>query len=281
MSLVVPPTKPSSVSPRLRRPALLASAGLIVAMAGVGAPLSASAAPAPAPVVTVVGTTMSPYGELEVTSVSGFGANDALTFALDGTDVTDQLVTTTTDSTGSIPFVLGNLHFPRATGGSVGSHTLTARDATANLTATVSLQVIPSPVATQTIVQRTVSQMKTTGVNVRFTGFLPGESVTFGMANQFGGSECGAPVIADSSGSATATCVWNAAYVTRFGSTPPAGTYTVGGSNSIFTINSDAAFVDVIDPTTPTPAPAPAPPAATPPAAAPAAPVVGKASFTG
>jgi hypothetical protein len=261
---------------------LLAWTSLLLAVLGVGAAVTANAVPAAT--ITVIGTTMSPYGALQVNAVSGFAPNEALTFRLDGTDVTDQLVVTTTDSTGSITVELGNLHFPTPSGGSVGSHTLTATDASASHTASVALQVIPSPVPTPATVTRTLSQMTTTGVRVRFDGFLPGETITFGMANQVSGSECGAPVTADASGSATATCVWNAAYVARFGRTPVASSYTIGGNNSIYTIYSDGAIVDVVADPVAAP-PASSPPAATPPAttpvAQPAVPVRDHARFTG
>jgi hypothetical protein len=271
----------TSARPRLRRPLLLAWTGLLLAVVGLNAPSTAQAAPAAT--ITVIGTTMSPYGALQVDSVSGFAPNEALTFTLDGTDVTDQLVVTTTDGSGSISQILGNLHFPTPSGGSVGSHTLTAADASASHTASITLQVIPSPVPTPATVTRTVSQMTSTGVKMRFDGFLPGETVTFGMANQVSGSECGAPVTVDASGTATATCIWNAAYVARFGVTPVAGSYTIGGSNSIFTIYSDAALVDVVADPVVTP-PASTPPASAPPStpvAHPAVPVRDRARFTG
>lgn len=263
---------PTSSSPasapsraRRRRPALLTAAFLLVAGVGLAAPLTASAAPAAS--VDVIGTTMSPYGALQVTGVTGFTPDEALTFLLDGVDVTNQLVVTTTESTGDITQVLGNLHFTTDGGGSVGSHTLTATDASASQTASVSLTVIPSPVPSPATITRTVAQMRSTGVTVRFDGFLPGETVTVGMASQVNGSPCGAPLVADATGSVTATCVWDAAYAQRFGSTPAAGEYIVGANNAIFTIYSDAAQVVVAAPT--------------PPPAAPAVPVEDDATFTG
>ncbi|KQX64389.1 hypothetical protein [Angustibacter sp. Root456] len=253
---------------------------------------AATAQAAPAPSVTVIGTTMSPYGALEVDGVSGFAANAALTFTIDGTDVTDELVHTTTESDGSISQVLGNLRLPGASGGSLGTHTLTVTD-TAGGSASVTLKVIPSPVATPASLARTVSQMRTTGVTVRFDGFLPGETVEVGMASQINGSPCGAPLTADTTGSVTATCVWTAAYTKRFGQTPGPDSYFVGANNSIYTIYSAMAAVTVsadavaVPPTTKPPTtqpPTTQPPTSTPaaaPAARPAVAVRDHARFTG
>lgn len=281
----MPSTVSSSVRPRRRGPLLVASAGALLAVAVVAAPVAASAAPAAT--ISVIGTTMSPYGALQVDGVSGFTPNEALTFTIDGTDVTDELVVTTTESTGDITQVLGNLRLPDAAQ-SVGTHTLTATDASTSHTASVVLTVIPSPVPTPATVTRTVSQMKTTGVRVRFDGFLPGETVEFGMASQVNGSPCGAPVTADTSGSVTATCTWNAAYVARFGGTPAPGSYIVGANNSIYTIYSDVAAVDVVaDPvaappaTRPTATPTASPTSGSTPVAQPAVPVRDHARFTG
>lgn len=280
--------------PRTRRPVLLAAAVLCVAALTTGTPLSASALPGPQ--VTVNATTMSPYGALNVMSVSGFGPNDALTFTIDGVDVTNELVNTTTDATGAITTSLGNLRLPGANGGSVGTHTLTVTDPSANLQATASLLVVPSPTPTPTVAQRTLSQMTTVGVTVRFSGFTPGDSVIIGMANQVNGAQCGPTVIATASGTATGTCVWDAAYLAQFGrsgSTPSAGAFIIGANNTIYTMYAAPATVAVTpNPVTPTPPPATTPPrtvaprpTATPapsaPAATPAVPVSGIASFTG
>jgi hypothetical protein len=279
------PVSPSATAPRprSRRPLLLAWTGVTLAALGLIVPAVAAAAPAPS--VQVIGTTLSPYGALQVDGVSGFAPNDALTFALDGTDVTNQLVVTTTEADGSITQQLGNLHFPGASGGSVGSHTLTVTD-TGGDTASVALTVIPSPVPTPARLTRTVSQMRSTGVTVRFDGFLPGDTVTVGMASQVNGSPCGSPRTADASGSVTTTCVWDAAYVARFGQTPAADSYVVGANNSIFTIYSDSAAVTVVADAVVTP-PAtprtsgPTAPRATTPVAGPAVPVRDHARFTG
>lgn len=281
---------PSSRKPvrvrRMGRPALLAAAALSIAALTTGAPVSAFALPAPQ--ITLNATTMSPYGALNVMSVSGFGPNDALTFRIDGVDVTNELVSTTTDATGAITTPLGNLRFPGANGGSVGTHTLTVTDASANLQTTASLLVVPSPTPTPTAAQRTVSQMRTVGVTVRFSGFTPGDSVIIGMANQVNGAQCGATVIATASGTATGTCVWDAAYLAqfgRFGSSPSAGAFIIGANNTIYTMYAAPATVTVTpNPVTPTPSPATRPPRAVPPpapAATPAVPVRGTATFTG
>ena len=277
------PASPSAVTSRVgarsRRPLLLAGTGATLAALALGGPAAAAAAPGPS--VQVIATTMSPYGALQVNGVTGFAANDALTVSLDGTDVTNQLVVTTTEADGSITQQLGNLHFPSASGGSVGSHTLTVTD-TGGDTASVALTVIPSPVPTPARITRTVSQMRSTGVTVRFDGFLPGDTVTVGMASQVNGSPCGAPRTADASGSVTATCVWDAAYVARFGQSPAAGAYIVGANNSIYTIYSDSADVTVAADTVVTP-PVVTPPTSRPtaPVARPAVPVRDHARFTG
>lgn len=294
----VTPVQPSCLSiasrPRPQRRLLLALAALPLAALAVDAASPAQAATPPS--ITVIGTTMSPYGALQVDAVSGFAPNEQLTFTIDGTDVTDELVITTTEADGSISQVLGNVRLPGASGGTVGTHTLTATGATGD-SASVTLTVIPSPTPTPAAVTRTVAQMRSTGVTVRFDGFLPGETVQVGMASQVNGSPCGASLTADATGSVTATCVWNPAYVARFGQTPGPGSYVVGANNSIYTIYSDSADVTVVADSVTAPPTAPptgnpptaAPPVADPQAAGPAAtpiarPAVavrGRAHFTG
>jgi hypothetical protein len=293
------PLSPSSRDlahhPRMRRPALLCAAAISVAALAAGASGTASAAPAPQ--VTVNSTTLTPLGALNVASVSGFGPNDALTFTIDGVNVTNELVSTTTDSTGAITTPLGNLRLPGANGGSVGTHTLTVADATAKLQASVTLHVVPSPTPTPTTVQRTVSQMGTMGVTVTFTGFTPGDGVIIGMANQVNGAQCGATVIATADGTATGTCVWDASYLAQFGrvgSSPSAGAFIIGANNTLYTMYSTFTNVTVTpNAVAPTPPPATKPPRTvtppvaspstpkTAPAAGPAVPVRGTATFTG
>jgi hypothetical protein len=247
---------------RLRLPALLFSAGLVAAALTIGAPLAANAVPAPT--ITLSGETLTAYGSFQVEG-TGFTPDSDLTFSLDGTDVTSQLPAPKTDDTGSFGDSIGSLHFPAEGGGTVGTHTLVVTDA-ADLSASATLEVIAAPVPNPATATRTIAQMTSTGVTVTFSGFLPGDSVSAGISNDVNGGPCGDPVTANESGQATLTCVWNAAYVDVFGSTPGAGAYELGAWNGTYTISSDTLKLTVVDPNTP---------------AVPAVAIKGNASFTG
>ncbi|MGH1525974.1 hypothetical protein ACRAWC_18720 [Leifsonia sp. L25] len=221
---------PSRVArPSVRRPfpiaASLVSAGLIVVNAIAGAPLVANAVPAPT--VALSTTSVSPYGWVGLDSVSGFGPDDALTITVDGTDVTGQLSNTITDSNGSITTSLGSIQIPGTNGGSIGPHTLVVNDATAGLTASANVQVVPAPHPTPSTIQRTVSQMRAPGISVVFSGFAPGDSTTFTLNDQTRVGQCGTST-ADASGNVTVTCEWNAAFSASFAAFGP-GQYVING----------------------------------------------------
>ncbi|MEY9953943.1 hypothetical protein [Leifsonia sp. EB34] len=264
--------------------AFLTSAGLIVMTLIVGTPLAANAIPTPTPTIALSTATVSPYGWVGIDSVSGFGPNDALTITVDGTDVTGQFFNTITDSSGSITTSLGSVQIPGTNGGSIGFHALIVNDATAGLTASADVQVVPAPRPTPSTIQRTISQMRAPGISVIFSGFAPGDSTTFTMNSQTRAGQCGGTLTADSTGSVTVNCEWDTAFSTSFAAFGP-GQYVINGGNSTGTRYSDSASLTVTAdaPVAPTPpvTPAPTVPAAPPVPAAPAVPVAGAAHFTG
>lgn len=287
----MPPSTSVKRSPRsrVRLSALLASAGLIVTAATLSAPLPAVAAPAPTAAITLSTATVSPYGWVGITSATGFGPNDPLTVTIDGADVTGWFPNRTTDSSGSITTPLGSAEIPGTSGGAVGTHTFVVTDATAGLTASAAVQVVPAPSPTPPTAQRTVSQMRTTGATIAFSGFAPGDSTTFTMMDTTHVGQCAGPLTADASGDVTVNCAWNGAFSTTFAAFGP-GQYMINGGNSTGTRYSDSATVTVTADPAPAPAPSPDPPVDVPPVtmpvaaspvAAPAVPVSSNAHFTG
>jgi hypothetical protein len=256
-------TRQSTRHSRLRVSALLFSAGLVAAALTIGAPLAANADPTPT--ITLSETTITPWGTFGV-SGTGFTANSNLTFLLDSTDVTEQIGHPHTDAGGAFTVAAGALRYETVEGGSVGTHTLTVTDAS-TLSATAALEVIGEIVPRPATATRTISQMISSGVTFSLSGFLPGDSVTAGIGNRFGGSECSDPVTADEAGHVTLTCVWDAAFIAEYGSIPAADVYTASAVAAMGSRQSVTLMVTVIaDPAAP---------------AVPAVPIAGKASFTG
>lgn len=257
---------------------MFVTAGLVAAALAVGGPLVANAVPAPT--ITLSATTASPYGQFTATSGAGFSAGAPLTFLLDGTNVSNQLVgPLQADATGSFSAPFGWQHFTTPGGGSLGKHTLLVTDGVTHLSASADITVVATPTPTPAQARLTVSQITGPGLKVTFSGFTPGDSVDVGMYNRdsgFGGT-C-ATVTADVGGVATAICNWNAAYVTHFklgnGIAPGPGVYGLGANNATYSIYSAEMTVTVGDPIV-------AKPAAPATHAAPATPVRGPATFTG
>jgi hypothetical protein len=128
--------------------------------------------------------------------------------------------------------------------------------------------------------------MRSPGISVVFSGFAPGDSTTFTMNDQTRAGQCGGALTADSAGSVTVTCEWDAAFSGSFAAFGP-GQYVINGGNSTGTRYSDSASLTVnadapvAQSPTPVSTPAPTVPATPPVAAAPAVPVTGAAHFTG
>jgi hypothetical protein len=255
----------------------------------IAAPAAANALSPSAPAITVNTSTVSPYGWVSIDAASGFGPNDTLTITVDGTDVTNQFFNITTDSNGNIPSSLGTIQIPGTNGGAIGAHTIVVTDPTSTpaLSASATVQVVPAPSPTPATLQRTVSQMRTTGATFVFSGFAPGDSTSFTMVDSTNVGQCGGTLTADASGNVTVTCVWGPAFSPSFAAFGP-GQYVINGGNSTGTRYSDSAAVTVASdapaapaPTAPVGRPPVTVPVAAPPAAAPAVSVSGNAHFTG
>ncbi|MCX7520903.1 hypothetical protein OSC27_01280 [Microbacterium sp. STN6] len=249
---------------RRKRPAIFLSAGLVAAMLAIGAPLAANAAPSSA-TITLNVSKVTAWGQFSVVSGGGFGPGDALSFTLDGIDVTNQLVNPTADGSGDITSSFGTLHFPN--GGSIGSHTLVVTDTSdTTLTASSTIEVVADLTPTPATATRTLAQMASSGVAVSFSGFTAGAMVNVGMFNSaLDGGLCDS-VAADSNGVVAVTCVWDAAFAALHGGAVKAGEYTIGANTVDTSMFSSSVIVTVGDPATP---------------AAPAVPVKSTASFTG
>lgn len=122
----------------------------------------------------------------------------------------------------------------------------------------VTSQFTPAPTATPATATSTIAQFAK-GITVKFTGFVPGDSVQPGIGAGQSGSQFGGPIVADAVGAVTVTFVKSDATV--------GGVYTLSAFAAGSAITAPFVSVTVVADGTGV--------------ATPAAPISGKASFTG
>lgn len=247
----------------LRRSALIVSAGLFAGALALGGTVAANAATA---TVTTSSSTATANGQLDVTA-NGFAANEPLTVTLDGSTALNTYAAApyTKDVADASGNYVATAYLPSSL--SLGAHTITVTGATTGAVA-APITVVASPTSSVTPATVALSAYLSKGVTVTFTGFTPGDTVTFSLGDQGSGGTVGSPVTVGASGVATLTYVPTAGahYST-------VGTYTFGASAGNGSIVAQFATLTVTaDPAAATP---------TAPVAAPAAPVKQTASFTG
>ncbi len=247
---------------RLKRSAMLVSAGIVAAALAVAGPIAANAVTPPT--VTSNTSTASAYGQVVLT-VDGFQPNEALTVTFDSSSLTTYADTGYTqgfaDATGHY---VAAAYLPGTA--TVGAHTITVTGATTPA-ATTPITVVAQPTAAANPSSVALSSYLSKGVTATFTGFAPGSTVSFGISNPGMGDPAGPDAVVGASGVVSIT------YVPTAGS-PFAnqGTYQLSAFTKSGNVLAQAATFVV----TPNAVVAP-----TAPVAAPAAPVKNTASFTG
>lgn len=243
MSLLTSPNRS-----RVKRAALVLSAGLLATTLAIGGGLAASAAPGAT--VTANATTATVNG-LVTLNVAGFDAAEFVTVSFDSTFVTSGNAA----ADGTYTYMLS---VPEDA--TIGNHSVTVVGGATSGTYTLPLEVVAQPTASPATVTVTASVFGTTGVKVDFSGFTPGDSVQFGAGTGSMGGEVGTPVTVGASGVVSYTL-----RASDFGSSTAApGVYGVSASTVTNNVWSEASMITVVaDP------------------AAPATPVKARASFAG
>ncbi len=250
-------TKPATTRSKLSRSGLFVSVGLVAALV-IGVPVAASAAP-PATVV-LTSTTATASASVGITA-SGFAANEALTFTLDGATLPTYPGSTNTAGTADAAGTFqGSATIPAAT--AVGTHTV-AVTGTTKVAAFTTITIVAQPTSSVDTPSVSLSAYTAKGVTATFTGFTPGATVSFGIDNGGSGGAAGADAVANASGVVTLT------YVPTAGSSfSTVGSYTLSAFTAAGSIRAQPATFTVVADSAVAPA-------------TPATPVQKQASFTG
>lgn len=187
MSLVTLPTRS-----RVKRAALVLSAGLFATTLAIGGGLAANAAPGAT--VTANATTATVNG-LVTLNVAGFDAAEVLNISFDSTPIKADNAA----ADGTYTYMLS---VPEDA--TIGNHSVTVVGDTSG-TYTLPLEVVAQPTVSPAAPTITVSAFGTTGVTAAFSGFTPGDSVQVGYGTGGMGGEVGTPVTVDASGVVSAT----------------------------------------------------------------------------
>lgn len=255
---------PTSTRLTAKRSGLIISAGLLAGALALGGTVAANAA-SPA-TVTSSSSTATANAQLTVTA-DGFAPNESLALTLDGSTALDTYAAApfTTNFADASGHYVATAYLPRTL--ALGAHTITVTGVTTGAVSTP-VTIVASPSGSVTPATVALSAYLSKGVTVTFSGFTPGDTVTFGLGDQGSGGTVGSPVTVGASGVATLTYMPTAG--AHFSTV---GTYTFGASAGDGSIVAQFATLTVTaDPSTPAPAA---------PVAAPAVPVKQAASFTG
>jgi hypothetical protein len=250
----------------LRRSARIVAAGLFAAALTLGGTVAAQAAAGTT--VTLSASTATANGQLTLTA-DGYLPGEPLTLTLDSSPVQTYAASGYTQGVadGSGRYV-ATVYLPGAV--TVGAHTLFVAGTMSAMTSTpmgAPITIVPQPTSLVTPATVGLTAYLSKGVTVTFSGFTPGDTVSFGLGDQGSGGPVGSSVTVGASGTATLS------YVPTAGaqySSP--GTYTFSAGTAAGSRVAQPATLTV------TADPVVAPVA---PVAAPAAPVKQTASFTG
>lgn len=253
-------TSPASARFRLKRPAVFVTAGLVAAALALGGPLVANAAAAPTLALSVA--TASASGWVGMTGTQ-FGANESIAVTLDAAQADTGGTPIVTDASGALP-ADATVYLPDTI--AVGPHTITVTGATSNIPVTETITVVAQPILTISTTKLSASAVQSTGVTATVRGFLPGQSVVFGIGTSAMGDDF-PPVVANAAGTATYTYVFKAG-----ASFSTAGAYSVRATSVDRSVMSQLISYTVVANSTVS---APVTPAT------PATPVKSNASFTG
>lgn len=251
-----------------RSAALLATTAFAVAVA-LGGAVSAQASSAS---LTASPSTAT-AGGLVLLSAQGITPGDTLTFDLDGTALTTDPLTRSTETADANGDYDGDAWLPDSV--TVGAHTISVADSSGSAVASTTVTIVPRPTATVSPSSLAISDYLATGVSATFSGFTPGETVAFGVSDATSGTQLPTTAVADAAGQVTLS------YVPQAGSAyAQVGTFQLRAASNDLSIVSDLVSFEVIS----DPAPGATPPVVAPvdaPLAPAATPVKRAASFTG
>lgn len=259
-------------SPRravVQRSAALLATGLVVASLALGGAVSAQAASAS---LTASPSTATAGGSI-LLSAQGITPGDTLTFDLDGAALATSPLAGSAEAADANGDYDGDAWMPDDV--TVGTHTVSVSDSSGSAVASTTVTIVPRPTATVSPSTVALSDYLATGVVATFSGFAPGENVSFGVSDAASGIQLPAAAVADAAGQVTLS------YVPQAGSAyAKVGTFQLVAASSDLSIVAEQVSFEV----TADPAPAAITPVAAPEAApiAPVAtPVKREATFTG
>ncbi|KTR89179.1 hypothetical protein NS220_16030 [Microbacterium testaceum] len=253
--------RPASPRSLLRRSAAVLATAAVAASVALGGAVPAQAASA---TLTANPTTVTAGGATLLTA-QGFTPSDTLSFDLDGAPLATSPLVGSTETANANGDYDGDAWMPDSL--SVGTHTISVTDASGSAVASTTITVVPRPTASVTPASQALSGYLATGVTATFSGFTPGDTVSFGISDATSGTQLSTTAVADANGQATLS------YVPTSGSAyAQVGTYhLIAATGDLSIVSEEVSFEVTADPapnsgTTPIAAPAntPVAPAATP-----------------
>jgi len=230
-----------SASPRslLRRSAAFLVTAAVAASVALGGAVSAQAASA---TLTASPSTVS-AGGLTLLTAQGFTPADTLSFDLDGAPLTTAPLTGSTETTDANGDYEGDAWMPDSL--TVGTHTISVTDASGSAVASTTITVVSRPTASVAPASLALSDYLATGVTATFSGFTPGDTVSFGISDAASGTQLSTTAVADANGQATLS------YVPAAGSAyAQVGTYyLIAAAGDLSVISEEVSFEVTADPT--------------------------------
>lgn len=263
-------SNPSSpVRSARKRSAALLAAGVLVGSLAFGGAVSAQAASAS---LTSNFATATAGGTI-LLAAQGFTPGDVLTFDFDGTPLTTAPVFGSAEAADANGQYSGDAWLPDDA--ALGTHTISVTDASNSGVASTTITVVPQPTASVTPSSIAVSDYLANGVTATFSGFTPGETISFGISDATSGTQIFPDQVAGPNGDVTLHWVPQAG-----GAFATEGTYALrAASSDLHIISEPVSFTVTADVAASEPAPAATP--ANAPVAPAATPVAHAATFTG
>lgn len=255
-------TTPRRTRSHRGRSAATFTAGLVAAILTVVGAASAQAAPDQQ--LTASSETVTADGAITLTA-SGFPENGSLDFTIDGAPLTTYPVTGSAVAAGSDGEYKGTARIPASL--EPGQHLISVAyvSDTYSVNASTQITVVPQPTSSVTPATQSLSEYLKNGVTATFTGFTPGDTVSFGISTPATGDQAGPDAVADATGTVTLRFVPEAGTNYAHEGTYTLDAFTEAGAIQAaplsFTVTADAA--------------------ASTPVAGPATPVKRAATFTG